>query len=109
MPPLKLALAVWRLQLDALALATTAPLVVVHRLAKASRHWHEPGFVDDPEWRRMVSEKVEAVLESNRYATRWWLQATEHPFDVARTVTATRRSLHPYTRRVRSNAKRLGT
>ena len=108
MSPRHLAFAIWRLQLDALALATIAPLVVVQRLAKAGLHWHEPGFVDDPEWRRMVSEKVEAALEANGHATRWWLEALDHPFDVTRTVKATRRSLSPYTRRVRRNAERLG-
>jgi hypothetical protein len=108
MHPWSLGFALWRLQLDALALATTAPLVVAHRLLWAGRHWHEPDFVADPEWRRMVREKVEAALESNRHATRWWREAIDHPFDLARTVTATRRSLHPYVRRVRRNAERLG-
>ncbi len=107
MNPWTLGAAWWRLQLDALSLWTTAPVVVARRLAHLGLHWHEPGFVADPEWRRMVSEKVEAAMEANGHAARWWLHATAHPFDLQRGVAATRRTLGPYTRRVRKNARRL--
>jgi hypothetical protein len=102
-----LAAAWWRLQTDALTLAIHAPVVVAHRLAKAGTSWHEPGFVADPEWRRMVSEKVEAAVESHHHAARWWLEAVDHPFDLERGLAATRRTLGPYARRVTRNADRL--
>jgi len=106
--PWLLAAAWWRLQLDALTLAGAAPIVIAHRLAKAGFGWHEPGFVDDPEWRRMVGEKVEAAMEASGHAARWWLHAVEHPFDLHRGLVATRRALRLYGRRVTTNARRLG-
>jgi hypothetical protein len=106
--PWILLVAWWRLQLDLVALATAAPLVMAHRFAKAGSSWHEPGFVADPEWRRMVGEKVEAALEANRHAVHWWLHAADHPFDLRRGLAAGRRTLRPYGRRVAVNAKRLG-
>jgi hypothetical protein len=106
--PWLLAAAWWRLQLDALALASAAPIVIGHRLAKAGLGWHEPGFVDDPEWRRMVSEKLEAATEAGGHAARWWLHAVDHPFDLHRGLVATRLALRPYGRRVTTNARRLG-
>jgi len=107
--PWILAAACWRLQLDALSLWMAAPVVMAQRVVKAGTSWHEPGFVADPEWQRMVNEKVEAVLESNGHAARWWLDAVDHPFDLHRSLAATRRTLRPYTRRVRHNAKRLAS
>lgn len=107
MNPWTLTVALWRLQLDLVALWATAPVVVAHRLAHVATHWHEPGFVVDPEWRRMVSEKVEAALEANGHATRWWLNGAAHPFDLRRALAATRGTLRPYGRRVRANAARL--
>jgi len=106
--PFALSLALWRLQLDVWTLAATAPLVMAHRLAKAGTGWHEPGFVADPEWQRMVSEKVEAALEAHGHAARWWLGAIHRPPNLQRDLAATRRALRPYARRVAGNARRLG-
>lgn len=108
MNPWTLAAALWRLHLDTLTLMAAAPLVVAHRVAKAGTSWYEPGFVTDPEWQRMVNEKVDAALDWNRHAVRGWFDAVAHPFDLQRNLAATRWAVRPYARRVTKNAERLG-
>ena len=96
------------MQLDVLILASSAPAVIARRLAKAGRDWREPGFVEDPEWRRMVQEKAAAAVEAAGPVARWWLDGFDHPFDPRRGVAVWRGALRPYARRVANNARRLG-
>ncbi len=99
----RMAMDMWRLQLEMTRLAFGAPFVISMRMAKAAQDAGKPGFLTDPEWQRMVNEKVAAGWDAQRVlTTHWWRVGAQ-----AGDPKVARHALSPFRRRVDANVKRL--
>lgn len=95
---------VWRLQVETMTLVMGAPAVIALRFARAARGG---GDVTDREWQRMVTEKLQANAEAQARLARLAMRPVVDAESWARLVKAAPSLVTPYTRRVRSNIKRL--
>ncbi len=96
-----------QLQTHLASVAWGAPIVVAARYAKAMQEASRPGFAFDPEWQRMVAEKLGALATAQAVWWRYGQAAAGRPVDARRLLAAGERSLRPFGRTVQGNVRRL--